>query len=597
MVALGGAPGWCGNAEVPPAAASETTQRLLAKLGGDPLICFYTDDARALPGKMALTYLNKALHDPSYTRGLATLRAMIRQGAGADVAALWPDFSLHVSGPMVMAMLPGDAAKDEPAFKVVLAVLTPTAESAVQLQTLWPKVAPQSNKLFSALRLLTVLPEELPAIAAQPLPGGDLVMRIRSRSLSEMVEKWMKDENHEHTNPLESVMPAISEIVYEEIEELSLSLRFNGTRINDELRLTAYKYPDEKDAEEAVFMKCVECIKEKPAVFDSLLAATPGEQDLVLIGQLHMAALGDNLQYGAQSLERYMRGKKWSRSVGVTAEAMDSKRFQFLFDRLQGSFSLSAKPALSGDLRLTMATAINNANVQAVRTDLLKGLSGVGAEFESLDEARKIGGVAPLGATFRGRGMFGAPVLGLSPGWVWLCSNSGAYQELTGAFKVGKTMAAESARDKKADFWRNGDAVRLQIEFEKVIRLAYAAWLVSGEEGLYLGSWKVPAEMLPQPQVFTGLGGYRAGMSREGRTVSIYSSSTIPGGSLLLAALLQRSAQQIEFARYLNRRSQTQQIPPNAALLPPLKNSKTDPRPAPPTLEGVPPKIDLQEKP
>jgi hypothetical protein len=159
--------------------------------------------------------------------------------------------------------------------------------------------------------------------------------------------------------------------------------------------------------------------------------------------------------------------------------------------------------------------------------------------------------------------MFGAPVLGLSPGWAWLCSNSAAYQELSGAFKLGRTLAAEEAKEKTAlkasgkedaYCWREDDGARLQIELEKVVKLAYAVWILSGESSLGVGSWQVPAELLPQPQVFNNrMGVLRTGMGRQGNTLKAHASSVFPGASLLLPYLVYEAADTIENGRLFSR--------------------------------------------
>jgi len=185
---------------------------------------------------------------------------------------------------------------------------------------------------------------------------------------------------------------------------------------------------------------------------------------------------------------------------------------------------------------------------EALRAELVKGLGTVGAEFETLPNARKIGSAAPLGALFQGRGIFGAPVIGLSPGWAWLCSGSTTYQDLTQAFKAGKTLGAVAARE--ASLWHAGDAVRVQIDLEKLLKLAYAAWLLSGDEGPFVGAWKVPSELLPQPAAFNGrLSTLRTGLSRSGNVITSYSTCSLPLASFILPSMLQEAAETIEVAR------------------------------------------------
>ena len=227
--------------------------------------------------------------------------------------------------------------------------------------------------------------------------------------------------------------------------------------------------------------------------------------------------------------------------------------------------------------------------MEAFRGELLEGLADAGAEFEPLAAAGKNGGPAPLGAKFQGRGMFSAPVLGLSPGWAWLCSNSAAYQELANAFKLGRTLAAEQAqREAGAEGCRESglllgasdDAARLQIELEKVVKLAYAAWMLSGESTLSAGPWKVPADLLPQPQVFNNrMGVLRAGMGRQGNTLKAHASSVFPGAALILPYLIYEAADTIENSRRFSREAlaleKEQEPQPEKPQAPPL--SETEP--------------------
>jgi hypothetical protein len=286
---------------------------------------------------------------------------------------------------------------------------------------------------------------------------------------------------------------------------------------------------------------------------------------LTLLTCLELKALGPDLPFAAQAVEHYLRGKRWARGRGRTAEALDPKRFEFLLKHVEGSIGFVAKPALSGDMRVAVATGLSTTakEMEAFRAELLQGLADAGAEFEPLVRAVGRDGISPYGAKFQGRGMFGAPVLGLSPGWAWLCSNSAAYQELSGAFKLGRTLAAEEAKEKTAlkasgkedaYCWREDDGARLQIELEKVVKLAYAVWILSGESSLGVGSWQVPAELLPQPQVFNNrMGVLRTGMGRQGNTLKAHASSVFPGASLLLPYLVYEAADTIENGRLFSR--------------------------------------------
>src|SRR5207237_1159860 len=156
---------------------------------------------------------------------------------------------------------------------------------------------------------------------------------------------------------------------------------------------------------------------------------------------------------------------------------------------------------------------------------------------------------------FHGRGQFASPVIGLSNGWAWLCSSSIAYQELTDAFKSGKTLgshgkkptgaAAKAAANgevqtatpdivSSSEEWTDADARRVEVNLDRVAKLGYAAWLLSnGNEAPVIGGYKVPNELLPSPQVFARtLGRLRASASRRGTHLEFRSACVVPGITL-----------------------------------------------------------------
>lgn len=551
------------------AAKSVVARRLLGTLSAEPLLAIYAEDVRVLPAKFSRTCLSAMLNDPSYAQGAAKLRALIAEGAGADIRALWPDFSKMIQGPAVLAIEPLERpAPTEPECRLVLLVTTPTEETARQLLALWPKPPPQSNTLFAALRLRPVLARELPAeerlprwLTATPWPQGDVCVRALPRKLSAALGPWL--EAHDELGMGWGLAGSLLSGAYgEATERLTLSFTLNGELFAEEALL-------ETLPENTALARAAATVRERPESWDRLLSAMPGAHDLVLLAQLDLPALGPDLPFAAQALERYLRGKKWSRSRGRMEEALDPRRFDFLLRRADGSFGIAAKPALSGDLRVAVAAGLSGAGDElgGFQKELLEGLEGVGAEFEALAGVPRAANgtaaraTAPLAAKFQGRGLFGAPVIGLGPGWAWLCSSSAAYQELVNAFKTGRTLAADCARDKAAlkaadrpEEWRSGDAARLQIALEKVLKLAYASWMLSAESAFYIGSWKVPFDLLPQPQLFNNrLGVLRAGLSRQGHVLRSYASSALPGTSLLLPYVVYEAADTVENSRLFSR--------------------------------------------
>jgi hypothetical protein len=561
----------------------ELLPRMLAKLDAEPLIALCAENLRIVPEKFATTHFNKMLQDPTYDKGRNYLRALINHYAGGDIAALWPDFAQQLSGPAALAVLPKtkDAAADDPDFRLVMAVLTPNAESAQKLRAHWPKVAPQSGTLLAAVRLVTILETDLPAEDAVPAwaksdawPKGDLSLRASPHKLGKTLRPWLEQGAGESLDFIAIWLTAIRD---EDVERLGVGLTFAGEMFNEELQM------DLIAGHRNAFTRLVESVREKPSAWDAILGATPGDDDLILLAQCNFAALEGDRAFATQAMERYLRGKRWSRTKGRMAEALDPERFSFLLQKIQGSFGLVAKPTASGDLRLVTVAALKGENgapldIETLRGDLTKSLEKIGAEFETLQNARKIGGAAPLGALFQGRGLFTTPVIGLSPGWLWLCSGTAAYQDVTSAFKNGRTLALEMAprppvpnAPPKKENWAASDAIRLQIDLEKVLKLAYAAWLLSGAEGPFIGPWKVPGELLPQPGVFTGhLGTLRTRLSRQGTTLTANAAAAIPLTSFLLPSLLQEAADTIE-----NTRRDTKQIEAQDKAL----NEETAPAP------------------
>src|ERR1043165_4364300 len=316
--------------------------------------------------------------------------------------------------------------------------------------------------------------------------------------------------------------------------------------------------------ETSAFKTFVSGLREKAGAWDSIMAATPGDVDAAVLFQADFNSLGREQAYLFQALERYLRGKRWAKLFGEKPEALDSARFKFLSDRMQGSFSLTARAAITGELRLTVTAAIKGSDIEEFRNGLGTGLEKTGSTFETLKGARKIGGTPPLGATFHGRGQFASPVLGLSPGWAWLCSSSIAYQELTDAFKGARTLAtrgkprtAPGAAAKAAEptdapaagdsnsGWSAEDALRVDVSLDRVLKLGYAAWLLSaGNETPSIAGHKIPSELLPKSPVFArNMGSLRAAASRSGLRLEYRSTCAIPGITLGLLAWMEDASE------------------------------------------------------
>ncbi len=522
--------------------------RLLATLPEEPMLAIAVADARALPEKFAATNLSKMLNDPSYAKGSAALTQLIQTKIGGNGSALWANLAPQLSGPIVLAVFASKISQVE------LVVLVPTAEAAEQVRLAWLKLIPPESERGSFLELRTVIADALPTAEKVPewanetsWQPGDISLRMLPVKLGAALLASSKDKNP--AGVLSKAKSFWQDLNESELSALALGIKFDGEWFSEQLQVKTEAKP------ESAFGRVVQAIRANPGSWDGLEAAMPGGPDVLLMAQADLKAMQGDEVYFCQALERYLRGKKWTRLNGLAPESLDKKRYDFILNRLSGSVGVAGRPALTGDLRLVVATATQGGgDAETVRAELQEGLGNLGAPFETLPKAAKIGAAAPLGAAFQGRGLFGAPLVGLSPGWAWLCSNSGAYNDLLTAFRTGNTLASGEARAKARPSyrspWHEGDAFRVQINLNKLVMIAYAAWMLSGDAGIGFGGLSLPAEMLPPPQLFTGrLGGLSAGLGRTGTVLNGYSTAVLPGSSVLLLVGLQELAGEINAAR------------------------------------------------
>ncbi len=540
--------------------------RFVAAFDVEPLALIACRDARALSEKFGATTLAKMLADPTYSAGMATIESRIAGLLGASVADVWPVIERSVGGPVAIALLPGKSGDENGApMRLVILVQVPLAETGEALKQQMPK-APFNGSLLSAAEFKTVAVRDLPAENKLPAwvtqaawPQGDIVLRALPQKLCATVRPLAKQGLPAINTLAADVSPLIAEMEGSGIDAVSWGVACKGEMLVERLAVDVAN-------EDSPFKKLSGAIREKVSGWEGLMAATPSEVDAAVLVQSDLTQLGDDRPYMFQSVERFLRGKRWSKAEGAQAEALDPARFKFLSDRMQGSFSLVARHAITAELRLTLATSIKGADVEVFRGELVKGLEKAGALFESLLGARKIGGALPLGAAFHGRGQFAAPVLGLCPGWAWLCSSSVAYQELTDAFKGQKTFATREAKRAKADTagennaappnaaasdeWTPDDAIRAEVNLDRVFIIGYTAWLLSSNEGPTIGSWRVPGDLLPQAKVFSrAMGKLRMSASRTGTRIEARSSCIFPGVTLFSLGMLQDASEAIRLGR------------------------------------------------
>ena len=519
-------------------------QRLVSAIGDEPLLIVGVKDVKTLPARFAGTNLSKMLVDPSYAKGLTTIMTLLDQNTGVNVKEFFTRASKLMSGPLALSVVP-----DGDKLAVTCYALTANDDTARELAAIWPHVE-DASKLFGIAKLKTVQPKDLPAETAtlpdwagKNWPAGDLALIAAPRKLAKAAEQTLAAAKPD------ARVPKIDD---PQVEHAALGLSIEGENFTDNLTLEVASDAD------TTFTHVVTGLKEKPKGWDSLLAAMPSDGDIVVLLQSDPKALAADLPFALQPLERNLRGKRWAKKQGVATDALDPARFDFLINHLHGELGISAKPTITAELHLCMAGALKAGEVEGIRADLMKGLEDITANFDTLQGVPKIGGVSPLGAQFQGRGIFSAPVIGLSTGWAWLCSNLATYHELTTAFTKGRTLAnavkAENARlsadGTKTEMWRAEDALRVQINLEKVVQLAYTAWLLSGEDGPFIAGWRVPSDMLPPPQLFAGhLGGMQVGLGRSGKTLSGYSHCVLPCTSAIAVVLLQQLSAEIDAGR------------------------------------------------
>lgn len=547
-------------------------QRLIAAIGTEPLFVIGISDVQSLPELFSKTTFSQMLVDPTYEKGLATIKALLNESCGVDLTDLAARSGKLMDGPAAIVV----TANTE-GFAYTYLVQTKSEENARQLAALWSSVK-DSTRLFSLLKLKTLLPQDL--VAADALPEwavknwsvGDIFINAYPRKIAKAIENAIADGKLD----TKAKSHLLTDVYTWGVDRVALGITFNGESFTDSLTLEIA--PDANKT----FAHVIAGLKEKPKGWDSLLAAMPSDGDITVLLQSDPKVIADELPFAFQPLERYLRGKRWAKSVGVSPESLDPKRFGFLIDHLHGEVGITVKPTLTAELHLLLAAAMKPGEVETIQTDMSKGLSEMNAPFDTLQGVPKIGNTAPLGAHFQGRGIFTAPVIGLSPGWAWLCSNSSTYQDLTSNFAKGHTLLnafkAENARLNAgggiAEVWNHADALRIQINLDKVVQPAYTAWLLSGEDGPFIAGWRVPSDMLPPPPLFAGrLGNLRIGLGRTGQTLSGYSHSFIPGTSVVAFLLLQVLALEIDGASAF---AKSPPPPPLARTAPIKKKSKKD---------------------
>jgi hypothetical protein len=426
------------------------------------------------------------------------------------------------------------------------------AQAAGAVRMTWP--GPEVKAWLSAITLRPVLTDELASGAAPPVWARDcaarpsaLVLAARPRARGVALAAW-KAGAAPATPP--DWLPLAQALCEPDIEHLELTVSVSNRLFHEQLRCRLS--PEAR----GTFSRLLKALKAQPAAWDRVQTALPGTQDLVLLFQVDLAARKDDTVLALQFLERLVRGERWARTAGEGAAAWSRERFDFLTPMLSGTFGLVGRPSASGEAQgILLAVTRGTLEVPPVRAALTKGLEELGAEFRTQEAAARIGGQAPLAAVAKGRGLLPAPVIGLAEGWLWLCTNTAAYQDLIAAFGPGgQTLAADAALRPQASAVSPGHKIAeggcptppslyLRMNLKRLLPLLYTSWVL-GEGGPRLLGWKVPGEWLPSPGLVKRYAGrYEADLAWEGEAAVVRTrDGSFPGNAFLLVGLIQRAA-------------------------------------------------------
>ena len=528
-------------------------QCLLALTGDQPLAFIGVQDIGTLPAKLSTTQLLQMYNDPAYAQGSKQIDALLSLAFGAAASReFWDKAAKLATGPMVLALTP-EGSELPSGLWPTLHMVAVDENSARELEKIWPSTAADAGSSFVTIKLKTVLPKDLatvqkiPEWAQRVKPSSDIAIGASPRKAAAALKSALRAEKipgYDKEALADGKLLNAINLYTPPFESVTLNIACDGSIFSDELNI---ELPAKADS---TFASLAGALREKPHQWDSFLTNFPGKEDIALLAQTDPAALRETLPFAAQAAECYLRGRRWTRSSSKSAEAQDPKRFQFIFDMLNGDVGIVAHPSRAGEVRVIVAAAVNSNETEATRTALAEGLNSpvIGGAFHTMAAADKIGAAAPLGTKVQTKGIFASPVIGLSQQCLWLCSNAAIYQDLAGTLAGEKNLKTITAAD-TSGFWRDENAVRMQVNLEKIASLAYTIWTLSGQAGPAVGSWRIPNALLPTPQVVHGhLGGFRAALSRSSNMLNVSARCAVPGSSLLLLAVIQDVASAIDEA-------------------------------------------------
>jgi hypothetical protein len=542
----------CGGESTPAPEQADRLRQLLARVEGEPVAVFSTLDARLALEHITQTSVGRAFTDPQYAPQRREAYRLLEERLGAHPDVVWDALRSHLAGPMALVLTgPGaGGAKDGRPLRLVLVVAVRDQRSIEAVQLGWPQVPPDSDTLLGAVALEIHPLEQLAEAKAVPAWADRCARMIGEMQLvlkpGAMLAAFKALAPEDAKTP--SWMKSLKALCHADIERLELNLLPAGRFFVEELRCELR--PDAR----SLLALLLRSLRADPQPWDAMEKALPGGHDVQLLLQADLKAMGERFPALMRYCERLLRGKRWANLYGGTEDALAVDRFAFLTKSWAGTFGLVAKSGESGETQITGAAAEPGTKSAARRPQLLEGLAEIGLDFQTAIQAPTIGNQPPLAAGFKGRGLMPAPMIGLSDGWIWLCSSTAAYHELVAALaeerhlgKDRKAVPAPGPADAPGIPFPERNAFDLRVNLPVIGPLAYTSWML-GEGGPQLFGWKVPSGLLPSPGFLKRhLVPYQTSAAMTGTEVRFYARGPAPGGALIpfagLAAICEEMRQ------------------------------------------------------
>ena len=213
--------------------------RLAATLEAEPLALIAFHNAKEIPEKFAATTLSKMINDPQYERGAQFIDSKVAELFGASPRSAWPEFEKVITGPLMLAILPGapQTPNDKnPPLRVVFLVQVNEADVGQSIKQQWPVLSSMLNSgLRSILQdiqpngvvdanALVLLPAELKIISTAELPPAmkypawvsaaawpksDLILRAKPIQICAAARGGVKPAPNEKPTPTGTLIDTI----------------------------------------------------------------------------------------------------------------------------------------------------------------------------------------------------------------------------------------------------------------------------------------------------------------------------------------------------------------------------------------------------